>query len=259
MAKKELQIDPNKTYIFKLTRDHKGHAVIMGRTKVWDEETKSTRLIRLTTNYKTPYEDEQGNDAIPSSNAITFTRGMAKISGKEENKIRYLLAHDGNADKGANISTTSSHLRFRWRLEDLNEIFKDSVATKKLKHNLREKLFKATKDELYDFAVSTYGYKEKTGNKDELLDFALNKVEHQPEVVNRNFATAETKLKSKIIGLFRNGVLKNTNGIVTWADGGLEVGQFKVTEENKLVDQMVAFVAKGSKEAKAFEKKLAEI
>ncbi|HLS53966.1 MAG TPA: hypothetical protein VK031_08335, partial [Tissierellaceae bacterium] len=87
----------------------------------------------------------------------------------------------------------------------------------------------------------------------------LNKVEHQPEVVNRNFATAETKLKSKIIGLFRNGVLKNTNGIVTWADGGLEVGQFKVTEENKLVDQMVAFVAKGSKEAKAFEKKLAEI
>lgn len=255
----ELTIDPNKTYVFKLNKEHKGHYVVMGRTKVWDEDKKTIRIIRLTNNYESPFEDEQGEDAIPNTSAITFIKGMAKISGREASKIRYLLAHDGNIEKGSNISPSSRHLSYRWELVRLEEVFKKTVSDRKLKHQLREKLFKATKEELYEFAVATYGYKFKTNTSDELLDFALEKVEREPLVVKNNFATKESKLKAKIIGLFRDGTLKNNKGIVTWADGGIEVGQFKVDDENKLTDLMIEFIAKGSKEAKIFEKKLAAL
>lgn len=255
----EIKIDPKKTYNFKLNKEHKGQYIVMGRTKVWDEESQSIRIIRLTSNYETPYEDEQGDDAIPATTSITFKRGLANISGREANKIRYLLAHDGNIAKGQDISPSSKHLSYRWELINLEEVFKGTVSVKKLKHQLREKLFKASKEELYDFAVATYGYKAKTSTAEELLDFALEKVEREPNVVKDNFATKESKLKSKIIGLFRDGTLKNTKGIVTWTDGGIEVGQFKTDEENKLTDLMIEFIAKGSKEAKIFEKKLATL
>lgn len=261
MSKKSsnFKIDPNKKYEFRLDRPHGGIYVVTGNTRAWDIETERIRTIRLCRNDDTPYEDEQREDAVVDGTGITFKEGKAIIDGKEAYKINFLLAHDGNKDKGSKISPTSRHMSFRWELVNKDEEFKSELRLRKLKHELESKVLSASKEDLLEFLVSIYNYKPVTNSIDELITEVLKKVQVTPQLVKDKFATKETKLKSKIIGLFKSGELVNTKGLVTWKDGGLEVNEFKISEELKLVDSMIEWISKGSKAAVAFEKRLAAL
>lgn len=259
---KGFKIDPTKKYTFNLNKFHGGVHIIASSSNVWDKHEKRMRRIQLAKNFTSPYADEQDDTAIIDDAGILFKNGTVEIDGREEYKIRYLLAHDGNEDKGGDIAPNSRHLlrhTFRWKLLNHEEVYKDDLKQRKLKHELESKVLDASKEDLLEFLVSVYAYKPKTNTIEELIAEVLKKVQATPQVVKDKFATRETKLKSKIIGLFKDGTIKNTKGVVTWADGGLEVGEFKISEELKLVDAMIEWISKGTKEAKAFEKKLATL
>lgn len=262
MSKKKksgFEIDPNKSYTFKLTRKHEGRYIIPNKTDCWDEDKQETRTIRLTQLSKTPYLDEQPESATDYRGIIQFTEGVLRVSGKEEYKIRYLLAHDGNISKGGDVLPSNKHMRFKYKLIDEVKGFKDKAALRKLKIKMQNELLEASKEDLQDFLLATYGYNPRTGTEEELLEVALSKVDKDVEVVKNNFKSEKVKLKSKIINLFKDKKLRNEKGTVTWTDGGLKVHSFKVSEENKLVDQMIEWIAKESKEAKDFSKKLSTV
>lgn len=256
---KGFKIDPNKNYKFKLVNPNGGEVIIPCKSTAWDMSENVVKTITLAKNFKSPYDEDQDGVVVVDDVGITFYKGEVIISGKEECKIKYLLAHDGNAEKGGNVAPSSRGLTHRWKLVDQEAIFKDELQLRKLKHDLEAKVLDASKEDLLEFLESVYGYKPKTDSIDELITEVLKKVQVTPQVVKDKFATRETKLKSKIIGLFKSGELVNTKGLVTWKDGGLEVNEFKVSEELKLVDSMIEWIAKGSKDAKAFEKKLASL
>lgn len=257
--KNEVEIDPNRSYTFRLTKSHSGRYILPTKTNCWDDEKQETRTIRLTPLSKTPYLDEQPKSAPDYQGVLQFTEGVLRVSGKEEYKIRYLLAHDGNSDKKGNVLPSNKHMRFKYKLVDEVKGFKDKATLRKLKIKMQNELLEASKEDLYDFLVATYGYSPKTGTEDELLEVALSKVDSDVEVVKDNFKSEKVKLKSKIIKLFKEKKLRNEKGTVTWTDGGLEVGSFKVSDENKLVDQMIEWISKDSKKAKDFSKKLATL
>lgn len=256
--KKDWGIDSEKKYVFELTRPHGGEYIIGGTARIWCESTNSNRIIRLVDNDDTPFEDEQRADSIPTDKFLKFVKGRLEISGQEVNKILFLRKHDANVTK-TKRSSSSSHYRFKWKEVNLEEVFEGNYKDTKTKHDLKGRILEASYEDLKDFLTSTYRYSPKTDKIEELVEVAFRKVEENPKVVNDNFQTAETRLKSKIIGLFKDGTLIHTQGIVTWNEGGLEVGNFKAKEENKLVDAMILWISKASKEAKDFEKKLATI
>lgn len=256
---KGFKVDPDKNYKFKFEVPHYGEWLIPSKASVWDVSAKAIKTITLAKNFKSPYDEDQDGVVLIDDAGIVFKKGEVTLSGKEEYKIKFLLAHDGNATKGRNIAPTSSHLTHRWKLVDHEAEFKSDLQLRKLKHELESKILEASKEDLLEFLTSVYGYKPKTDSVDELVTEVLKKVQVTPQVVKDKFATKETKLKSKIIGLFKSGELVNTKGLVTWKDGGLEVNEFKISEELKLVDAMIEWITKGSKGATAFEKKLATL
>src|SRR5699024_12534088 len=109
------------------------------------------------------------------------------------------------------------------------------------------------------FLVATYGYSPKTGTEDELLEVALSKVDSDVEVVKDNFKSEKVKLKSKIVKLFKEKKLRNEKGKVTWTDGGLEVGSFKVSDENILEDHINELYSKDSIQAQVYCKTLVTV
>lgn len=181
---KGFKIDPSKKYTFNLNKFHGGVHIIASSSNVWDKHEKRMRRIRLAKNFTSPYVDDQDDTALIDDAGIIFKNGKVEIDGREEYKIRYLLAHDGNEEKGSDIAPNSRHLlrdTFRWSLLDHEELYKNELKQRKLKHELEAKVLDASKEDLLEFLVSVYGYKPKTGTLEELISEVLKKVQTTPK------------------------------------------------------------------------------
>lgn len=250
----DLEFDYTKNYEFRLTSPHQGKYVLPTESRIWDDYTKRQRIIRYTDTEESPYADEQDEGSSLSADRIEFVKGSLFVSGANRQKLLYLLAYDGNADKERMLPNRNP--LFRYKMVDQDKEFKDKAATHKLKIKVQNLLLEASKEELFDFLSAEYGYQPKTDTIDELLTEALRHAERDPEFVSKNFNTEESRLKSKFIQAFKDQTIINTKGVVTWADTGLEIQTFKLGENEKITDLMVQWVAKNSKEATDFIKKL---
>lgn len=254
-TKKNLEFDSEKNYKFELTTPHQGMYILPKEAIVYCETKKALREIRLSPTSESPYKDEQKDSDELSSDILQFVKGSMSVSGIETYKLNYLLALDNNVDKTKRNPKFQGS--FLFKLIDEVEIFENKAKNKKLEIQIASKLADASKEDLANFLLAEYNYTPKTDSLDELFTVALQKAQANPSLVLKTFNTEENKLKSALIDSFKQGVLKNTKGVITWAETGTEIQTFKVEEGDKLTDLMVAWVAKGGKEATDFVKKLA--
>lgn len=248
--------DANKVYRFELIgqgKDHKGKYMLPTQTIVYDESAEENREVRFSSTEKSPYVDDQKESSIASKSPIIFKRGRLEVSGREVNKLNYLMALDHNSEK--KNRATKPIYQFRLINEEAN--FKAMADFKRTKLKVQLALSEASKEELLDFLQAEYNYSPRTDSHDELLHKAMAYAEQDPHHVAKVFNTEESRMKARLIEAFKDGTLKNAKGVVTWGDTGTEVKSFKLSEDNKLTDQMVDWISKGTKEATDFVKKLA--
>lgn len=256
-AKKETKSkwSPDKTYKFKLVGTGKGHRgtyYLPTHTIVYDPDTNEMRKVRLSPTEKSPYVDEQSDRPAEFQGVLKFHKGVLTVSGRQEYKLNYLMSLDHNAEKNGGGKAL---YKFKLEVPELTE--KEKAEAKKLRLKIQLRLAEATKDELADFLESEYGYQPTTDTEEELFNRAMSYAEQNPEHVLKTFKTEETKMKATIARAFKTQKLKQTNGVVTWKETGVEIGTFKPTQDKKLIQLMVEWIDKGSKEANDFVKKLA--
>lgn len=251
--KDSFEIDYDQVYKFKLTTPHEGRYIIQSESLAMDDNGKR-RQIRYSEIEDSPYVDEQDEDAPVSSRVIEFIKGELHVKGSEASKIRYLLAHEGNADKAKKMPYGKPI--FSFRMIDQASEFKNKAAHSKLVLKVQSALVDATKTELADFLKVEYGYKPVTNTHEELLEMALAKAKENPEFVNKNFNTEESKTKAIILRALEAGTLRESNGSLFWTESGKEIATFKIKEGEKLVDHVWEWITKESKEAKEFAKQV---
>lgn len=249
------EFDYSKNYKFELTKKHSGNFIIPSEARIWDVYTNKQRKIRYSDVEDSPFYDEQDPDSTTSGETIKFIKGELYVSGAQRNKLLYLLAYDGNADKER--ITPNKHPLFRYKLVDEEQEFKDKTSLRKLKIKVQNALLEASKEELLDFLTSEYNYNPKTGSHDELLEVAMKKADQNPSLVSKLFNTEESRMKAKFVRAFKDQIIKDTKGVITWVDSGIEINTFKLKEGEKITQLMWDWVSKNSKESNDFVKKLA--
>lgn len=256
----DLEIKFDRMYEFELQpingKQHEGLYIIPSEALVWDESQGKVRRIRLCDGETSPYVDEQSEWAKKTRTLVTFKRGKYSTSGSKENVVRYLLAYDGNVDK-SRTNPNNKALTFKYKLKDHEELFRKSASDIKLELKAKQLLADAESTDLKEFLVSYFHYVPKTETEEELFAIAMSKAEDNPQFVLENFKTETQKTKFKIIEGFKNEILINTKGVVTWAETGLEVGKFG-DDQHKMSDDMTTWVIKGTKDAKEFFTKLSD-
>lgn len=248
--------DVNKMYRFELTgqgKDHKGKYMLPTQTIAYDESEKENREIRFSSTEKSPYVEEQKASSLASKSPIIFKKGRLEVSGREVNKLNYLMALDHNSAK----SLRATKPIYLFKLIDEEANFKSLADFKRVKLKVQLALSEASKEELLDFLKGEYNYTPRTDSEDELLNKALAYAEQDPHHVSKVFNTEESRMKARLIDAFKEGILKETKGIVTWGDTGVEIKSFKMSPDSKLTDLLVDWISKGSKESTDFVKKLA--
>lgn len=203
---------------------------------------------------ESPYLKEQDEYSEASPKLIQFKKGILHVRGVESSLIKYLLAFDGNADKEKVNPRTK--LVFKYKMVDEEAEFKSSADLRKLRHKVQEILLKSTRAELTDFLKESYGFKPKTSTLDEVLDEALRHADLDPAYVLKTFNTEESKTKALILKCMEANLLKEEKGALIWVETGLQINVFKVPANEDLVDHIWDWIAKQSKEAKDFAKKL---
>lgn len=249
---------PSKTYTFKLVGQgakHQGKYHLPTTSIIYDPETNGRREVRVSPTEKSPFVDEQSANALGYTQLLTFHKGKMTVSGRDEFLLNYLMALDHNVDK----SGVHAKPLYQYKLQDPELSEKEKATAKKLRLKVQLRLAEATKEELADFLESEYGYQPQTDTEEELFNRAMAYAEQNPEHVLKSFNTEETKMKASIARAFKAQKLKQVNGVVTWKETGLEIGVFKPTADKKLIQLMVEWVDKGSKEANDFVKKLSTI
>lgn len=260
MAKKatELKFDSSTVYTFELVGEdgskHEGKYVIPTSGLSWDEDKNKYRKVRLSPTSESPFVDEQGEDAVTSRSPIIFRKGRLTVSGQEAYKIKYLLSLDHNSEKKSGVNFKSI---YKYKLIDKELTEKEKAELRKLKLKIQNILAEASKEDLADYLLAEYNFVPQTDTFEEVFNKASAYAEVNPKHVLDTFQTEASKMKARFKLAFAKNILKNTKGVVTWADTGTEVQVFKPKEDEQLTDLMVDWVSKNSKEATDFVKKLA--
>lgn len=252
-----MQIDPEKTYIFKPTDPSEKEMMIPVRCKVRDENNR-IREINLNPTEKSPYRDEQVNPDYLHKTPIQITKGKLVIQGKDKWKIDYLIKHDwfrGNKDQAI---TKSFKNKFYCENEAL------TMATNR---KLREAIAKANQvvmeadiQELKDFMKSEYSYDptllksltSESEREDALYNKALEVATKQPDKFIKDFNNPKHKIKVNIILAFRSSLLDDLqDGVIKWKDtGGVIYTHNKFKEKSP--DILTSWILSGEKTAEKF-------
>ena len=250
----DLEIDITKNYEFNLVpkggKQHEGKYVLPKKSITWDESEEKFRYIQLCDGEESPYVDDHKDTATVSKRSIVFDKGKLVVPGTLTHVIRYLLAFDGNADKTI-THPSNRNLSFKYRLKDKEELFRKSASEIKLELKAQNLIAEASAEEIETFLGAYYDYTPQTETEDELLVIALKKAEQNPAFVVKNFKSEEQSMRYKIFAGFKNGILANNKGTVTWKSTGKEVGKFTATK-GQLITDMVEWVFKKSDDAVKF-------
>jgi len=245
-----MEINPNKSYLFRLEKKSTGFWVLPRRDKVWDEKQQRIREIRYSQMEESPYVDEQDEDAPEARIAPRFKDGVLMVSGKDRSLINYLLAHDANAEKGNNIAPQNQKvLKHRYRLivqED--KILKERQFREEVR-KAQNLIADADIRKLDDFMRSHFRFIQQEFNKDALINKAYEKAERYPELFTKDFNNPKHAIKATVQRGMQAGHFSVKNGLVKGKDGTTIL---KFNPSEKYDEALTSWVMKGSQEAKDF-------
>lgn len=247
----EFEIDPNKTYHFRLIQNSTNPRKILPReAKVWHEPTGTTRLIRLCSTEDSPYVDEQDENAVIDRKPLIITDGNLFIEGTEANRIKFLLAYDGNAAKSKTL-TGNGHIAKMYELVDNQKEVADKLTAEEAELEARILVKDANEEELRNYLRSTHllDVDNMTSKEVRLKGNDLAKNEANAKDILKNFNNPIHKIKAKVQKLFSAGELDDREDAVRWKNGSI-ILQLKKGE--RADDALAKYVLEGSQGAKDF-------
>lgn len=248
----DFEIDPDKVYEFELQKRTQARHNIPTTARVWCEATGTVRDIRFCKTEDSPYVDEQSEDARTERELIRFSSKTLNIPGKEEAKIRYLLAYDGNADK-KQVLPSSNVLKGLYKLKDHEAEDKQAIEYFKAKKKAADVVENAKEEDLKVFMQSRFGLKSE--RSDEILKEAYRRADSNPMIfINGDFNNPKHAVKALVQDAVSQAKLVVETNEVKYKTGAVV---FTFDQSRHTYDEALArWVMEGSKEAKEFEKML---
>lgn len=248
----EFEIDPDKTYVFKLVGEHAPVSFYPSTMKTYDEFTKRSRQIRVCSIEESPYVDEQADDAEEDFKPIIFTEGELRISGKDANRIKYLLATDSIKGKGKTLPE-NQHLVNRFELEDKSALIKLKLQREDDEVEAKQLVKKASQEDLRNYLRSVYLLAVDTMSDDEILLEAAIKAKQDPTNWLKDFNNPLHKIKGGIQKLFAKGELDDSNGAIKWRKTGGVILNYDEKLGVRSDEVLAKWALIDSKEAKDFK------
>lgn len=247
----EFNIDPKKEYHFRL-RKESPRKILPREAKVWCEKTQTTRIIRLSSTEDSPYKDEQDPDSLLDRNPIVITDGNLYISGVNSNRVKFLLAFDGNASKET-ILPINEHLRGMYELVNKEKEDNSKLSAEDVELKARLLVKDADLEDLKDYLRSVHLMAVDSMTSTEIRLAGNEKAKDYKNALDilKNFNNPLHKIKAKVQKLFNKAELDDSQGVVKWSNGAIILN---LKKDERADDALAKWVLEGSKEAKDFIK-----
>lgn len=253
MKEEEFNIDPNKTYTFKMKEPFSSVVFFPMTMETWDG--KRIRTIRCSATEESPYVDEQDEKATVDKTPIIINRGELIVQGTDSIRIKYILASDYIAGKEKTLPK-NQNIAQTIELYDEGEVVREKLKRENDEFDARKLINTATHEEIRDYLRSVYLVNSDSMNEDELKVFAIEKVKKDASIWLKEFVNPKHKLKANIQRLFGKGELTDDNGEVRWKQGGGLI--IRYDESKSRSDEALAkFAMLDSKESEDFKKTMA--
>lgn len=251
--KEEFKIDPNETYEFELIGKFASGKTyqIQQESKVWDEETKSIRRVRLAPFEDSPYVDEQREDTTVSSRPISFSYGKLNVKGTDAFKIKYLRALDSIEGKEKTLPENAGE-RNLFRMIDKVAKIDEELELEENKLKAKQVVAKAGETDLANFMRSRFGSETVKGKEPKQVKTeAYQKADENPSLFIVDFNNPKHKIKAQLQKAHEKGEITVADGEVSNKQGK---SIYKFDAGRHAFDEAVArWVMEGSKEAKEFQ------
>jgi len=243
-------IDPDGVYEFTLHRDEmKRH--IPSTMRVWDEHEQKIRQVKLTNTESSPYVDEQDPEAktLPS---LVFTKGKLVVSGREPNKIKYLLALDGNSAKDR-VLPENRREKGLFSLRDFAD--EKRLALAKVERELdAQTIVKETDvEKLQVFLQSRLGIKLEL---DEVKERAYKLAKANPSAFIDHLNDPIHEMKAKFQNLVADGTVIVDKGDVILTSSKQVIYNYDPAKVSRVDEDVAKFCLTQSPEAKQLKKVL---
>lgn len=250
-------VDHKETYVFKLNTDSKTY-ILSKQMTVWDPELEKIRVARYVKTEESVWLDEQSAESVMESSDINFDQGRLVVDGRNANLVKFLLIHDGNADK-ERINPTNSKFKGLYSLVRQDKAVQDSRALRQKQLKAQILVSEASVVELEDFLRSVFNFKkESIGAKntdDVVVDKALELSLAHPDEFLDGFKNPKHKYRAQVQRGFEKGIIKSDKGVVTWA--ATEVVIHKYDAELRADDALARYIL-ATQEGKEFYSQLSE-
>lgn len=254
--KDELNIDPSKSYTFRLKGDYAPIWYFPSKMKTWDDDKKKSRAIRVVSIEDSPYVDEQDEDAKSDSKSIIFTNGKLILQGTEKSRIKYLLASDGISGKKT-ILPENMHLKDKFELENKELVIKSKLDREENEEKARKLVNDSKTEELRNYLRSVYLTDVDNLSDDEIKLEAKNKVKTDAKEWLEGFNNPKHEIKANIQKLFSKGELDDTGSVIKWRKTGGVIMNYDDKSDVRADDALTKFIMAGGKEADDFKKVMA--
>lgn len=243
-------IDPDAIYEFTLHRDEQRRH-IPSTARVWDEHEQRIRQVKLTQTEDSPYLDEQDPEArtLPS---LIFNKGKLTLTGREANKIKYLLALDGNSAK-EKVLPENRREKGLFSLRDFAEEKRQSLA--KLERELdAQTIVKETDvEKLQVFLQSRLGVKLEL---DEVKERAYKLAKANPSAFIDHLNDPIHEMKAKFQNLVSDGTVIVDKGDVILTASKQVIYNYDPAKVSRVDEDVAKFCLTQSPEAKQLKKVL---
>lgn len=237
----DFEIDPNKTYEFRL-KEASYRYIVPSVATVLDETDGNPREIRLTNTSNSPFVEDQPENTKPSSNTLSFIDGKLILQGTQAPAIRYLLAYDGFAGK-KQILPSSTTVKGLYTLFIPEEEEKKKLELEEAKLEAKLAIKKASDQEVADFIT---GIKNSILSGDSARLEALRYAESNPKIVMDGLTNPVFKTKAQLIKASFKGLIAVANGQIVGPTGKV---LFTTTATDVLLDaakEVASATAKGN-------------
>lgn len=253
-AKKEqFNIDPNKTYVFKLTGEFAPVTFLPTEMNAYDVESKRSRKIRCVSTEDSPYVDEQDENSKTDALPLVFNKGYVYIDGTSTNRIKYMMASDFMKGKSKTLPE-NAHIVGRVDVEDKDLIIADKRKKEDKVYEAMGLIRTAKLQDVKDYLRSVYLIDVDKADEDEVMIEASAKIKEDAEEWTTNFNSPKHKIKSNIQRLFNTGELEESGGEVKWKKSSGVILTYDEKKGERADDVLAKFAMLDTKEAKDFKK-----
>jgi len=246
-------IDPSRDYKFKLKHKSNPRSIMPREAKVWDEQTQTTRSIRLCSSEQSPYLDEQDPNALIDATTPIFTDGELVISGMDASRLRFMLALDG-FDRKSKVLPSNEYIRDMYRLVDEVKEDKQKLSLVDAKINAQLIIRAASPKDISNFIRSVFLQPVDSMSADAIKTFAYEQAQNDPYIFLKEFTDPKHEIKSNIQKLFTKGALTDDNNMVKWKDSQGVIITY--SDDERADDALTKYVLIGDAGAKAFKERM---